>query len=313
MRAAAHEEDARLARERTEAERRQAEEEARKQSEDQARRRAEDEARRRLGEEAVPRRAPMARRPETTDAAAPGPCGFALPEADRGAEADPHQGSAGGDRQRGRLTVTNALETAESERERSLASVRRKREKQQRQLHGFKPTQEKIVRDVVIPEAITVQELANRMAERAVDVIRLLMKDGQMVKITDVLDPDTAQIVAEELGHNVRRVAAADVEEGLFDAPDADGDAAAAPARRHHHGPCRPRQDVAARRHPRRQCRRRPRPAASPSTSAPTRSSRTARRSPSSTRPATRPSPPCAPAARRRPTSPSWWWRPMTA
>ena len=59
------------------------------------------------------------------------------------------------------------------------------------------------------------------MAERAVDVIRLLMKDGQMVKITDVIDADTAQIVAEELGHNVRRVAAADVEEGLFDQPDA--------------------------------------------------------------------------------------------
>src|SRR5260221_487908 len=67
--------------------------------------------------------------------------------------------AAPGGRQRGRLTVTNALETSESERERSLASVRRKREKQQRQAHGFTPTQEKIVRDVVIPEAITVQEL----------------------------------------------------------------------------------------------------------------------------------------------------------
>jgi translation initiation factor IF-2 len=75
---------------------------------------------------------------------------------------------------------------------------------------------------VVIPEAITVQDLANRMAERAVDVIRLLMKSGQMVKITDVLDADTAQLVAEEMGHNVRRVAAADVEEGLFDETDAE-------------------------------------------------------------------------------------------
>ncbi len=118
--------------------------------------------------------------------------------------------------------MTNALETSENERERSLASVRRKREKQQRQMHGFMPSQEKIVRDVVIPEAITVQELANRMAERAVDVIRLLMKDGQLVKITDVLDADTAQIVAEEMGHHVRRVAASDVEEGLFDEPDAE-------------------------------------------------------------------------------------------
>jgi translation initiation factor IF-2 len=81
----------------------------------------------------------------------------------------------------------------------------------------------------VIPEAISVQELANRMAERAVDVIRLLMKSGTMVKITDVLDPDTAQLVAEEMGHTVRRVAESDVEEGLFDKLDAEGMAIARP------------------------------------------------------------------------------------
>ena len=79
---------------------------------------------------------------------------------------------------------------------------------------------EKLVREVTIPEAIAIQELANRMAERAVDVIRLLMKQGQMVQITDVIDADTAQLVAEEMGHSVRRVAESDVEEGLFDAPD---------------------------------------------------------------------------------------------
>ena len=216
------EEEARLARERTEAERRKAEEEARKQSEEQVRRRSEDEARRRLGEEAVPVRAEA-----KTDGAAQTarPAGVALRAPAKRLEVPKPtrtKAAPGGQRQRGRLTVTNALETSESERERSLASVRRKREKQQRQAHGFTPTQEKIARDVVIPEAITVQELANRMAERAVDVIRLLMKDGQLVKITDVLDADTAQIVAEELGHHVRRVAAADVEEGLFDSPDAE-------------------------------------------------------------------------------------------
>ena len=79
---------------------------------------------------------------------------------------------------------------------------------------------EKISREVIIPEAIAIQELANRMAERAVDVIRFLMKQGQMVKITDVIDADTAQLVAEELGHTVKRVAESDVEEGLFDTPD---------------------------------------------------------------------------------------------
>ena len=76
------------------------------------------------------------------------------------------------------------------------------------------------MREVTIPEAITIQDLANRMSERAVDVIRLLMKQGQMVTINDVIDADTAQLIAEEMGHSVRRVAEADVEEGLFDVAD---------------------------------------------------------------------------------------------
>jgi len=76
------------------------------------------------------------------------------------------------------------------------------------------------VREVTIPEAITISDLANRMSERAVDVIRLLMKQGQMVTINDVIDADTAQLLAEEMGHSVRRVAEADVEEGLFDVAD---------------------------------------------------------------------------------------------
>ena len=71
-----------------------------------------------------------------------------------------------------------------------------------------------------VPETITIQELANRMAERAVDVIRILMQQGHMAKITDTIDADTAQLIAEELGHTVRRVAESDVEEGMFDAPD---------------------------------------------------------------------------------------------
>src|SRR5436305_2137405 len=77
-----------------------------------------------------------------------------------------------------------------------------------------------IAREVIIPETITIQELANRMAERSVDVVRILMEQGHMAKITDTIDADTAQLIAEELGHTVRRVAEADVEEGMFDAPD---------------------------------------------------------------------------------------------
>ena len=77
----------------------------------------------------------------------------------------------------------------------------------------MREAQPKMSREVTIPEAITVQELANRMAERAVDVIKLLMAQDMMVKINDVLDADTAELVATELGHTVKRVAESDVEE----------------------------------------------------------------------------------------------------
>ena len=85
--------------------------------------------------------------------------------------------------------------------------------------HRAAEPKEKLAREVVVPETITIQELANRMSERGVDVIRLLMKQGQLLKITDAIDADTAQLVAEELGHTVKRVAESDVEEGLFDDP----------------------------------------------------------------------------------------------
>ena len=203
------EEVARLERERAEAERRQAEEDERRRTETEARERAEEEARRRLGEATPP-----AAGEDADDAEKKSLRAVARPKRP---EPKPAR-RTGAERRRGRLTVTNALE--DTTRERSLAAVRRRREKEKRQQAGFSPSTEKIVRDVTIPEVISVQELANRMAERAVDVIRLLMKQGTMVKITDVLDADTAQLVAEELGHTVRRVAASDVEEGLFDQPD---------------------------------------------------------------------------------------------
>ncbi len=115
------------------------------------------------------------------------------------------------------LNVINALSAGEV-RERSVASFRRRTQR----LKGVTSAEpkEKLVREVTIPEAITIQDLANRMSERAVDVIRLLMKQGQMATINDVIDADTAQLIAEEMGHSVRRVAEADVEEGLFDVAD---------------------------------------------------------------------------------------------
>src|ERR1700692_3479508 len=122
-----------------------------------------------------------------------------------------------GEKRRGRLTVVTAL-TADEVRERSVASFRRR--VQRISGHRDNEPKEKIAREVTLPETITIQELANRMAERSVDVVRILMQQGHMAKITDTIDADTAQLIAEELGHTVRRVSESDVEEGMFDTPD---------------------------------------------------------------------------------------------
>jgi translation initiation factor IF-2 len=122
---------------------------------------------------------------------------------------------------RQRLTLSNALD--EQQRERSLASLKRQRERQKLQaLGGARQERVKIQRMVQLPEAITIQELANRMAERAVDIIKFLMKQGQMLKINDVIDADTAELVAAEFGHTVKRVSEEDVEEGFIGEVDAD-------------------------------------------------------------------------------------------
>lgn len=123
-------------------------------------------------------------------------------------------------KQRGRLTLATVT-SEEEERTRSVAAFRRRT--QRLKGHQANEPKEKIIREIQLPETITIQELANRMSERAVDVIKILMKQGQMAKITDVIDADTAELIAAELGHRVRRVAESDVEEGLFDAPEADG------------------------------------------------------------------------------------------
>ena len=117
-------------------------------------------------------------------------------------------------RRRGaKLSVVRALDDDADSRTRSLASVRRARE---RARHGeVSAPQEKIIRDVVVPETITVQELANRMAERGSDVIKTLMRMGVMATITQAIDGDTAELVVAEFGHRVNRVSEADVELGL--------------------------------------------------------------------------------------------------
>jgi len=125
-------------------------------------------------------------------------------------------------RRSGKLSISQALN--EEERQRSLASIKRRQEKARKKSVADDTPKEKISRNVIIPETITVQELSNRMAERGVDVIKSLMTQGVMVKINDILDSDTAQLIAEEFGHTVTRVSESDIEEGLSATDDRDED-----------------------------------------------------------------------------------------
>ncbi len=194
------------------AETRKREEEDRRKHDEETRRKADEVAKKRFGADtAKPGVRPAL---EADDEEAPR-------TARRGATARPavapKPARGGGEKRRGRLTVVTAF-SADEVRERSEAAFRRR--VLRKSGHRDTEPKEKIAREVIIPETITIQELANRMAERSVDVVRILMQQGHMAKITDTIDADTAQLIAEELGHTVRRVAEADVEEGMFDAPD---------------------------------------------------------------------------------------------
>ncbi|RWM09403.1 MAG: translation initiation factor IF-2 [Mesorhizobium sp.] len=221
------EEEERRKREREESARRQAEEEARLQAEAESRRRAEEEARRRAPqaadvataddeEEVKPRRTGAG-----AGAGAPARR-LATPEVARPAK--PTKGEE--DRRRGKLTLNSAL-SDEDARARSLSSMRRRQEKFKRALHN--EPREKVMREVILPETITIQELAQRMSERAVDVVKFFMKQGQILKPGDVIDADTAELVASEFGHTVRRVAESDIEEGLFNIADRQEDLVSRP------------------------------------------------------------------------------------
>jgi translation initiation factor IF-2 len=144
-----------------------------------------------------------------------------------GKKADPRKVEApakksGDARRQRKLTITTALSTeTEEERQRSLASVKRKRDKEKQRLLATLAAKQKIARDVVIPETLTVQDLANRMSEQTSAVVRELMKMGIMATATEVIDADTAELVVTEMGHTPKRVSEADVEIGLTGELDA--------------------------------------------------------------------------------------------
>ncbi|MCG5481041.1 translation initiation factor IF-2 [Sinorhizobium alkalisoli] len=130
-------------------------------------------------------------------------------------------------RRQGKLTLTAAVDEDGSQRGRSLSAMRRRQEKFKRS--QMQETREKISREVVLPETITIQELSQRMSERAVDVIKFLMKEGQMMKPGDLIDADMAELIAVEFGHTVKRVSESDVEEGIFNIADVEEDLEARP------------------------------------------------------------------------------------
>src|SRR6185295_12567015 len=203
--------------EREAAETRKRGEEERRKHDEETKRKAGEVAKKRFGGEETTRPGPAARLTlEADEEEAP----RNRRGAGRPAAAPRAAPRVGAEKQRGRLTLVTALR-ADEVRERSVASFRRRTQRLKGVASG--EPKEKLIREVTIPEAISIQDLANRMSERAVDVIRLLMKQGQMATINDVIDADTAQLIAEEMGHSVRRVSEADVEEGLFDVADDPG------------------------------------------------------------------------------------------
>ncbi|HWK45370.1 MAG TPA: translation initiation factor IF-2 [Stellaceae bacterium] len=196
----------------------------RKADEDTKRQKVEDDSRREVAERAGKNAAakvaaltaagkmkPMAEEPE--DAPKRGPGGLRTD-----ARKTPVPARTKVDLQRrrpGKITISRALSDEDEERMRSLASVRRAREREKLRAQQMASEQVKVVRDVVVPEAITVADLANRMAERGTDVVRALMRIGVMATLNQTIDADTAELIVAEFGHNLRRVAESDVEIGL--------------------------------------------------------------------------------------------------
>ena len=128
-------------------------------------------------------------------------------------------------RRRGKLTIVSAL-SGNDERQRSLAAVKRKRERERQRRAGGAGSRDKVQREVVVPETITIADLANRMAERGADVVKYLMQQGTMSTLNDVIDADTAQLIVEDFGHTVKRVSEADVEDDFLidDTPSQEKD-----------------------------------------------------------------------------------------
>ena len=216
-------------REREEALKRKAEEEAR-----------EAERKAREAEEKKSEKAASAKKP-AAPAEAPQPQADAQPRGPKPApqsrktdrddrdRAKPQRGREDSGRRSGKLTLNQALAGGEGGRQRSLAAMKRKQERARQKAMGGASEREKVVRDVQLPEAIVVSELANRMAERVADVVKSLMQNGIMATQNQTIDADTAELIIEEFGHRVQRVSDADVEDVIDSVEDKDEDLTSRP------------------------------------------------------------------------------------
>ncbi|MDH5798017.1 MAG: translation initiation factor IF-2 N-terminal domain-containing protein, partial [Paracoccaceae bacterium] len=221
-----------------ERERRRAEVEAKereeREREERARLKAEEDERKVREAEDRDRRAKERPAVATADAEAPVQRGSARPpeagprktDRERDDRREVRTAKTKGDdaRRTGKLTLNQALSGGEGGRQRSMAAMKRKQERARQKAMGGAQEREKVIRDVQVPEAIVVQELANRMAERVADVVKSLMKMGMMVTQNQSIDADTAELIIEEFGHNIVRVSDADVEDVIDTVDDKDED-----------------------------------------------------------------------------------------
>jgi translation initiation factor IF-2 len=197
---------------------------AKAEAEEQKRRDAEEAAKRAAAEAAAAKAAPAAKTeggPKRDLSSRPAPAPTPR-KADRERE-NRGRGGRNEGRRSGKLTLSQAT-GGEGGRQKSLASMKRKQERARQKAMGGSVEREKVIRDVQLPEAIVVSELANRMAERVADVVKELMKMGMMVNQNQTIDADTAELIIEEFGHKVVRVSDSDVEDVISDVEDSEDD-----------------------------------------------------------------------------------------
>jgi translation initiation factor IF-2 len=218
----------RAEKEQKEREQREAEEKARQKAEEDERRAREAAAAAR-GETTKPTAVAPAAAPADAPARGKGKDTGARKPPEREREDRRSKGAKDGGRRAGKLTLNQALAGGEGGRQKSLAAMKRKQERQRQKAMGGPVVREKVVRDVQVPEAIVVSELANRMAERVGDVVKALMQNGMMVTQNQTIDADTAELIVEEFGHKVVRVSDADVEDVIKEVEDNPEDLKARP------------------------------------------------------------------------------------